>query len=69
MIWEGEGTKPGTDHSPDIAYKGLLGTRIDAMVVGKQLVYVFYQRDGEDIARIARNLELDNAWSPSMLPV
>lgn len=69
MIWEGEGTKPTTDYSPDIAYKGLLGTRIDAMAVAKELVYVFYQRDGEDVARLARNLDIDKAWTPIMLPV
>lgn len=69
MVWEGETTRSINDYSPDVAYKGLLGTRIDAMAVGREVVYVFYQRLGEDVAWISRNLEADDAWTPSVLPV
>jgi hypothetical protein len=68
MIWQGESTKPTDEHSPDTAYKGVPGTRIKAMALD-QLVYIFYQRDGEDVTRLSRNLRTDTAWTPIVLPM
>jgi hypothetical protein len=68
MIWQGESTKPTDEYSPDTAYNGVPGTRIKAMALN-QLVYIFYQRDGEDVTRLSRNLRMDTAWTPSVLPL
>lgn len=71
MVWQGENTRTTADeYSPPAQYEGVPGTRITAMSSG-YVVIVFYQRNGDDITLLSRNLSsnLDSNWEPTTLPV
>ena len=70
MTWDGENTKTTDDYSPPAQHKGVPGTRIDALSPNS-VIQIFYQREGDDITSISRNLSssLDVDWEVIPLPV
>ena len=71
IIWDGKDTRTTDDYAPPAAEdKGVPGTRIDALSPNS-VIQIFYQREGDDITSISRNLSSSagDGWEAISLPV